>query len=105
MINHSPAPWTMGRKQTGDLGYTGHSIRDRDGIWIASVMGVHVRVPLEHIEANARLITAAPDLLEAAKWAETQLSYARRLDQNADHCDKVDALRAAIAKAEGVVEP
>ena len=50
-------------------------------------------------EANARLIAAAPDLLEAAKAAVLVLQAANRITGKG--ANAVAALCAAIAKAEG----
>lgn len=55
-------------------------------------------------EANARLIAAAPELLDALKgllgFCDTPISR-RRLGENPDRQEMVDIARAAIAKAEG----
>lgn len=50
--------------------------------------------PHDHAEANARLIAAAPDLLEALEIARFHVS----MEGTADDLEKVDA---AIAKARG----
>ena len=50
--------------------------------------------------ANARLIAAAPDLLEAAKGAQCSCSIAERESGHLTDC-WMPALEAAIAKAEG----
>lgn len=50
-------------------------------------------------EANARLIAAAPDLLEAAKAARERIKWLPNIPENAE---AMDALDAAIAAAEGV---
>ena len=50
-------------------------------------------------KANARLIAAAPELLEAAICALGQLTG--NMDGNADLGEPREMLRAAIAKAEG----
>lgn len=50
----------------------------------------------ERARANARLIAAAPDLLEAARAALTEM-----LTPNADYLEAIAKVRAAIAKAEG----
>lgn len=52
----------------------------------------------EHMEGNARLIAAAPALLEAAKEAEQILDGALRSPARAH---VLSILKAAIAKAEG----
>lgn len=54
--------------------------------------------------ANARLIAAAPDLLEALEWAMQTglLTYTARISgQNETWCDAVDRAHAAIKKARG----
>lgn len=50
-------------------------------------------------EADARLIAAAPDLLDVAKWALDSLLNDGRSEV---YRGLTDTLRAAIAKAEGV---
>ena len=49
-------------------------------------------------DADARLITASPDLLSACREA---LDYLGRIDEGSEGCELRDSLRAAIAKAEG----
>ena len=58
-------------------------------------------------EADANLIAAAPDLLEACKSAIVWVAYATARDPNTTHPkaiqnaqEDLDAMRAAIAKAE-----
>lgn len=75
-------------------------------LWIATVHGSHVgpQDPSE-AEANARLIAAAPELLEALERASAWLDV---LDESGIASNKSDTLgdsiemvRAAIAKAKG----
>lgn len=78
--SHTPGPWRLeGPNFTEDAScghknctehprqMTGHDLRSsgEGARWIASIHGEHVRVPLEQAHANARLISAAPDLLHA----------------------------------------
>lgn len=59
--------------------------------------------PKAEVEANARLIAAAPELLEALEWAMSsgRFNYVQRTSSNSGFCDSVDKARAAIAKARG----
>lgn len=101
-MSHTPGPWKA--SGTKALGYSevvapgsdfhqGHLvaiINTRYGVRY----GVTERMPREQTDANARLIAAAPDLLEACRmvvdrWEEGDLAEAVRA------CD------AAIAKATG----
>ena len=54
-------------------------------------------------EANARLISAAPELLEALEYVVRQLADGDNpeLDEYGDEIDPFERARAAIAKAEG----
>jgi hypothetical protein len=82
MSQHTPGPWTIDDD--------GRTIKGRDG---ENVGGC---VVLRMIEANARLITAAPDMYKAIKeymeWGPMTGS---------DRDLHTAAFRAAIAKAEG----
>ena len=53
--------------------------------------------------ANARLIAAAPELLEACKAVSEAHAYIQRTGSGETRalCEAVDLLRAAVAKAEG----
>ena len=95
MSKHTPGPWSF---QSGASNQV-HVIFGADGKYIGREDSFPVR-PLEEGEANARLIKAAPELLEAA------IDIVRRVDL--DHAEPVefagcvfDDLRAAIASATG----
>jgi hypothetical protein len=91
---HTPGPWTA--RQNAFWRWEIHY----DGGQLASLSMVDDPAsppPREEIEANAHLLEAAPDLLEACKLA------ARYWDgeYNHDQSHVTRALSAAIAKAEG----
>jgi len=80
------------RLENAHIGY--RAIVDADGYTVCN--------PSPMGEANARLIAAAPDLLEALR----DLLSRADLDQSATHdglenCDALARCRAAIAKATG----
>ena len=91
MSKHTPGPWVPYAGTSGvfivsnqAMGYetVAHALALDDGARPAKV-----------VEANARLIAAAPELLEACEMA-----LRLRLD---DDSEVADAVRAAIAKAKG----
>lgn len=100
---HTPAPWAVQVDGDGDFDATG-----ADGMVIVQVLDCDDRS-----EPDARLIAAAPELLEALREASTDLLIAAN---NARHAAKTDQrwegvaeklmarreqCEAAIAKAEG----
>ena len=89
---HTPGPWVA------DLGET-YSIRAKDGR-VAHCQHVHLtgRRDTKTVAANARLISAAPELLEAL----VNLLAVHEDDGGTRYHVHV-AARAAIAKAEGRV--
>lgn len=96
MSKHTPGPWELSISERNDGHGTYRNVQESAsfGDVVASVC---VRHKANHTlneagSANARLIAAAPELLEALKWT------ARALDK--EHPAAIKA-RAAIAKAEG----
>jgi hypothetical protein len=90
MTTHTPGPWNV----------TGLYVRERDGGLIASILDLWhgQRTPKAKKNANARLISAAPDLLAALKellWAASRTS----LETDGDYSNAFTAARVAIAKA------
>lgn len=95
---HTPVPWTV----RSTCIYTADEHKD----WVASCgNGQVARQQIN--KANARLIAAAPELLEAAKlvleWYEAEDDHSGTdFYQRMQMCrDSEDAIRAAIAKATG----
>ena len=90
---HTPGPWQSG--ESDDFGPIGITAGPFDmpplpnGIW---VQVAKVNRHGEQTMANAKLIAAAPDLLEACR---------RALDYIADDVTERDILAAAIRKATG----
>ena len=93
---HTPAPWLMVKDEySDDYQIPDVIFADREG---------NVSIS----EANARLISAAPDLLEAAilvlKWYEAEHDHTKVPDfyERAAMClESESAIRSAIAKATG----
>ena len=96
-VKHTPGPW--------EVNYTRFSqVTASNGALVATCEKLD---GLTTLQANARLISAAPDLLEAAKlviaWYEAENDH-KGTDfwQRVAMCrESEDALRAAIAKATG----
>ena len=94
---HTPGPWVA-----DSFPYYGHPARLTPTISINPViLGQVVKLPIAKVHrisdehaANARLIAAAPDLLEALKDARRELAYAGRQEAH-------DRAHAAITKAVG----
>lgn len=101
---HTPGPWTLGRTVSGKQ-------------WVYGPDGTRVgkaasgRRESER-DANAHLIAAAPELLEALRtakrvlfeaWSASQAATTQGLPPSAFVLDRGawDAIEAAIAKAEG----
>ena len=102
-IKPTPGPWEA--KPTGPWdGWDGWSVEDATGAVVCDAHGSQLD---GRREANARLIAAAPELLEAAKlvleWYEAEDNHSGTdFYQRMQMCrDSEDAIRAAIAKATG----
>ena len=106
-MTHTPGPWV--NRTVGDP-------TDKSGgqIYAGKVnvatchFGSHDTPEYDDYKANARLIAAAPELLEAAKFALSILgayeAAAKRGENNLHKhtdCETVEMLIAAIAQAEG----
>ena len=92
---HTPGPWEV--RRLNGITYVGPT--DNKFFNTASVKGFGAH----DIEANARLIAAAPELLEAAKLAEYTLGTLAAIlkdNRNVQTTKAVNALRVAIQKAE-----
>ena len=100
-MTHTPGPWTL------KIGDSDHRFVRVSGHWDEKVhylYSVGTYKDFEREIANARLIAAAPELLEAMKEAKNGLRYwepqtAYGASERARICALVDA---AITKATGV---
>lgn len=94
----TPGPWTRGEEHESMVQI---AQVDKHG-FCRHVCTVHTPVPFdgEGMRANADLIAAAPDMLDALKKA---VEYLERVSSDPDtyHCDMMLPIRQAIAKAEG----
>lgn len=104
MKAHTFGPWRLSIAENGYKIYGGNGVYE---VLVANyVAGFNWRSPVLEIEANARLIAAAPDMLELARLTETVLG--NMLAQSKLDEDSLTAIggllgqaRLAIAKAEG----
>jgi hypothetical protein len=92
MSKHTPGPWVV-----YDDSNDGKTNRIEISARGKTVARIYHSVPAEDLP-NARLIAAAPDLLEACKALEILFAPLARDSTTASWIDKA---RAAIAKAEG----
>jgi len=106
---HTPGPWTYEGDHTHrqfNIRMLGHLIGTKDEakhICTVNNLPTHVLANRDPAtaEANARLIAAAPELLEALKRAAFALESAVMLQGLAELAPYANAARAAIAKAKG----
>lgn len=97
MSNHTPAPWTLydARNDGEDAFYVNHKHNYIGRVHLAPGHAAEG-------SANARLIAAAPELLEAMQEAELVLAEKmRRLGADPAVSPTTHRIRAAIAKATG----
>lgn len=92
---HTPGPWIAGRRDAYEINITSPSR------FIADIYNATAKVgngypSADEADANAALITAAPELLKAARQAAmSHMRYGMVMQSD------VTALLEAIAKAEG----
>jgi len=116
---HTPGPWCIVRyaaidadgkdAQTSITAYADENGEEGAGVATVNRWSYGDDPPTAESEANARLIAAAPDLLEALKSAEAVLETASRYfpksirngDRFSLHNVLKNAVKPAIAKAEG----
>ena len=100
MAQHTPGPWVLEDPLGPEL--LSIVVGDQPYDWLhvaqVSVTGNHNEgdLPKAQAKANARLIAAAPDLLEALREATDIIA-----DQCKSRTGTVDRFLSAIAKAEG----
>jgi len=97
---HTPGPWVVHQRPREPYEH-GHHVTTEDGLTICSVTyQLPSRTPMGVEEtkriANARLIAAAPDLLEALSGCVEHMEHSTPQGQAA-----YEAARTAIAKATG----
>lgn len=106
---HTPGPWRIERgKKYGDfLIWSAHGETEVSSHWIATLKCESCPA---HEEGNARLIAAAPDLLEALEACHKALnsivdpkdSAETSIQGSYEMCEKAEAIaRAALSKATG----
>lgn len=96
---HTPGPWSVhwAMAQSGDAS---HIVDGRDMAELSVIATVHFHDDVEgETKANARLIAAAPDMLEALVKVEALLDAIKLTDYPV--LDELYVVQAAIAKAKG----
>ena len=105
-MKHTPGPWEMVKGPCGNIHFQGYkSIKSGPGFSIFKDEGndqAQVVALFTWSEANARLIAAAPDLLEAAKEVLVYLHHPEGQAPNGFRLiTAMETLTKAVAKAEG----
>jgi len=111
MSKHTPGPWSVPHFADDDVkcncGYVFSEFQDHMGS-ICSISFANSSeteaCEIEEAKANARLIAAAPDLLEVAQKLvayEQAMDGGRDVDAMFYYAEASELARAAIAKAEG----
>jgi hypothetical protein len=112
-MNPSPAPWKA-VPTPGHQGACHHRVYDGEGKLVCFTRAVAPEsAELPKLKANAAVIEAAPELLEACKAAIPRMIELDRYraeregrgPETVDFSEAIDGLRAAVAKAEGVSCP
>jgi hypothetical protein len=96
MATHTPGPWDTTPVRDGRASITA-TLMDRVGTPEIAIAQVYDHIDVIDTEANARLIAAAPDLLQLVREARDFWDAEHPFDIR----DWVKAADAAIAKVEG----
>ena len=103
---HSPGPWQHVREESPDKGLPPDVVVDADGFYVASI---HSGLPGIWPEDNARLIAAAPGLMEVAMRAVVEYrgllhDAMKRGDRDFETAwrQRLEQAEAALALVEGV---
>ena len=100
-MKSTPGPWNTGTVLSNETRYTQPIFTDK-GRCLGEVYGNINHSWTDEHRANARLIAAAPDLLEACKYAQTNLEFPEGEAPNGSRfISAIERLQQAIAKAEG----
>lgn len=94
MASFTPGPWVVRHFPTDRSSYVVTTTPDKDGKFVGSIIAFPTTDP--NHEANARLIAAAPDLLEAC---EAMLKEMQVWENEQGIHPAATFARAAIAKA------
>lgn len=102
-MTHTPKPWTAHYDEIGEVYDISNSTPNEDDELEKVMATVWANRPSlkETAECDARLIAAAPELLEALVFSLEFLEA--NDDGEKDVVDRIEAARAAIAKAKGEV--
>ena len=96
MNKHTPGPWFY------ETGNTEALIVERDGTTVAELQTTYQTTAHRSLEANARLIAAAPDLLAALKGILREHDALQMAEgRTGDRWPAATRTRAAITKATG----
>lgn len=99
-MTHTPGPWDYDDINKEVFA----SCEEHESGWVALIAGNDSEdrpLPESMMLANARLIAAAPDLLEACTSALGTIQYLLSNSDNGPAENCLEVLAAAIAKAEG----
>lgn len=94
-LRPTPGPWELNPDQEHKT-----EVKIRKGITVGFLVSMGTLVDLEELEANAALIAAAPELLEALKLLTLRAEAFNYLPNYTAISQAVDEARKAIAKAE-----
>lgn len=102
-VEHTPGPWMYDDDRIG-VSDSPHDSEPFITSVICDMVGDHITT--DENDANARLIAAAPDMLEALKLFERYASFYETKPNytlGPEEVATLEAARSAIAKAEGGV--
>ena len=102
-MEHTPGPWEISGGTNSKRSLFVWRKEEPGFIEPHGIATVHGE--LAEVKANARLIAAAPDLLEACRGLlmDTRHRHKYHGPMKCDRCEAYQAARAALAKAEGGV--
>ena len=94
-MSHTPGPWVI-------IGRSIYQVEEVGGREVVHGNGIKGRDDANEAAANARLLAAAPELLEALKWAIHHVENVFALAGPHDReLPQLEHARAAIAKVKG----